>query len=71
MKHFIEVHKRAPNISDKATFRCCVRRIANNKAIIQAMTDDELFTTRDMINKELKFRQTDFLTIPNYNGGIR
>ena len=46
-------------------------RIANNKAIIQAMTDDELFTTRDMINKELKFRQTDFLTIPNYNGGIR
>ena len=41
-----------------------------NKAIIEAMTDTELFNARDMINKELAFRQTDFLTIPEYNGGI-
>ena len=25
MKHFIEVHKRSPNISDKASFRLCKR----------------------------------------------
>ena len=41
-----------------------------NKAIIEAMTDAELFNAKDMINKELAFRQTDFLTIPGYNGGI-
>ena len=47
------------------------RRMANNKAIIEAMTDKELFITKDMIKKELEFRQTDFLTIPNHNGGLK
>jgi hypothetical protein len=41
-----------------------------NKAIIEAMTDDELFKAIGMIKDELAFRQTDFLTIPHYNGGI-
>ena len=40
----------------------------NNKAVIEAMTDEELFKTLDMIHAELDYRQTDYLTIPHYNG---
>ena len=43
----------------------------NNKAVIEAMTDEELFQVIEMINNELRFRQTDFLTIPHYNGLIK
>lgn len=39
-----------------------------NEKIIEAMTDTELFEAINQINKELSYRQTDFLTIPDYCG---
>ena len=36
--------------------------------VINALTDAELVEAIDRINKELNYRQTDFLTIPNYCG---
>ena len=43
-------------------------RWTENRAIIAAMTDEELVKISDMIKEEQQFRATDFLSIPHYKG---
>ena len=39
--------------------------------VIKALTDTQLFEAITRINKELDYRQTDFLTIPNFCGRMK
>lgn len=59
------VEPRPPPDPDRGYLISCI-----DQKVIESLTDTELASTIDRINKELDYRQTDFLTIPDYNGLI-
>ena len=63
LKAFPKKEEQPPQDPNRDYLKSCI-----DNEVIESLTDTELFEAIDRINKELNYRQTDFLTIPNYCG---
>ena len=63
LKAFPETEEQPPQDPKRDYLKSCI-----DNEVIESLTDAELYEAIDQINKELNYRQTDFLSIPNYRG---